>query len=56
MRRAMLIPTWSRQRGTLVSESQGSTNWASPSYSPVTQMLCVPVREMGSIDHKMVVA
>lgn len=27
---------------------QGATNWMSPSYSPVTNLLYVPVREMGS--------
>ena len=38
------------EKGTLVYPSlQGSTNWASPSYSPATGMLYVPVREMGSI-------
>ena len=41
------------EKGTLVYPSlQGSTNWASPSYSPVTGMLYVPVREMGSIYFK----
>ena len=40
-------------KGTLVYPSlQGSTNWASPSYSPSTGMLYVPVREMGSIYFK----
>ncbi|MCY4587617.1 MAG: PQQ-dependent dehydrogenase, methanol/ethanol family [Bryobacterales bacterium] len=35
--------------GNLVYPSlQGATNWMSPSYSPVTKMLYVPVREMGS--------
>jgi alcohol dehydrogenase (cytochrome c) len=39
--------------GTLVYPSlQGATNWASPSYSPLTKMLYVPVREMGSIYFK----
>jgi len=27
---------------------QGATNWMSPSYSPITKMLYVPMREMGS--------
>ena len=41
------------EKGTLVYPSlQGSTNWASPSYSPLTDMLYVPVREMGSIYYK----
>lgn len=35
--------------GNLVYPSlQGATNWMSPSYSPVTKLLYVPVREMGS--------
>ena len=41
------------EKGTLVYPSlQGSTNWSSPSYSPATGMLYVPVREMGSIYFK----
>jgi len=41
------------EKGTLVYPSlQGSTNWSSPSYSPSTDMLYVPVREMGSIYFK----
>src|SRR5262245_46894863 len=41
------------EKGTLVYPSlQGATNWASPSYSPVTGWLYVPVREMGSIYFK----
>jgi alcohol dehydrogenase (cytochrome c) len=41
------------ETGTLVYPSlQGSTNWSSPSYSPATDMLYVPVREMGSIYYK----
>ena len=41
------------ERGTLVYPSlQGSTNWASPSYSPQTGLLYVPVREMGSLYFK----
>src|SRR4030095_9075739 len=41
------------ERGTLVYPSlQGATNWASPSYSPSTGLLYVPVREMGSIYYK----
>ena len=35
--------------GNLVYPSlQGATNWMSPSYSPVTKLLYVPVREMGA--------
>jgi len=41
------------EKGTLVYPSlQGSTNWASPSYSPATGMVYVPVREMGSVYFK----
>jgi len=41
------------EKGTLVCPSlQGSTNWSSPSYSPLTGMLYVPVREMGSVYYK----
>ena len=41
------------EKGTLVYPSlQGATNWASPSYSPATGLLYVPVREMGSIYYK----
>ena len=41
------------ERGTIVYPSlQGSTNWASPSYSPKTGLLYVPVREMGSVYFK----
>jgi alcohol dehydrogenase (cytochrome c) len=41
------------EKGTLVYPSlQGATNWASPSYSPATGWLYVPVREMGSIYFK----
>jgi alcohol dehydrogenase (cytochrome c) len=41
------------EKGTLVYPSlQGSTNWSSPSYSPMTGMIYVPVREMGSIYYK----
>ena len=37
------------EQGTLVYPSlQGSTNWSSPAYSPATNFLYVPVREMGS--------
>ena len=35
--------------GTLVYPSlQGATNWFSPSYSPLTRLFYVPVREMGA--------
>ncbi|MBI3400331.1 MAG: PQQ-dependent dehydrogenase, methanol/ethanol family [Acidobacteria bacterium] len=52
--RPILIPDMEpTEKGTLVYPSlQGSTNWASPSYSPQTNMLYVPVREMGSIYFK----
>ena len=41
------------EKGTLVYPSlQGSTNWASPAYSPATGLFYVPVREMGSIYYK----
>jgi alcohol dehydrogenase (cytochrome c) len=39
--------------GTLLYPSlQGSTNWSSPAFSPLTRMLYVPVREMGSVYYK----
>ena len=39
--------------GTLVWPSlQGATNWFSPSYSPLTKLFYVAVREMGSYYHK----
>ena len=52
--RPILIPNMAALRaGTLVYPSlQGSTNWSSPSYSPATGLLYVPVREMGSIYFK----
>jgi alcohol dehydrogenase (cytochrome c) len=52
--RPMLVPGMEpSEKGTLVYPSlQGSTNWASPSYSPATGFLYVPVREMGSIYYK----
>jgi alcohol dehydrogenase (cytochrome c) len=52
--RPVLIPDMNpSEKGTLVYPSlQGSTNWASPSYSPQTGFLYVPVREMGSIYFK----
>src|SRR5919201_1620349 len=41
------------EKGTLVYPSlQGSTNWASPAYSPATRLFYVPVREMGSFYFK----
>ena len=41
------------EKGTLVYPSlQGSTNWASPAFSPLTGLLYVPVREMGSVYFK----
>jgi alcohol dehydrogenase (cytochrome c) len=52
--RPILVPGMEpSDKGTLVYPSlQGATNWASPSYSPVTGFLYVPVREMGSIYYK----
>ena len=52
--RPILIPDMEpSEKGTLVYPSlQGSTNWSSPSYSPLTGMLYVPVREMGSVYFK----
>jgi alcohol dehydrogenase (cytochrome c) len=52
--RPILIPDMEpSEKGTLVYPSlQGSTNWSSPSYSPVTDMVYVPVREMGSVYYK----
>ena len=48
--RPILIPGMEpSEKGTLVYPSlQGSTNWASPSYSPQTGLVYVSVREMGS--------
>ena len=41
------------EKGTLVYPSlQGSTNWASPAFSPDTGLLYVAVREMGSLYFK----
>jgi alcohol dehydrogenase (cytochrome c) len=52
--RPILIPEMEpSEKGTLVYPSlQGSTNWASPSYSPATGLMYVPVREMGSVYYK----
>jgi alcohol dehydrogenase (cytochrome c) len=52
--RPIVIPdTEPSEQGTLVWPSlQGSTNWFSPSYSPLTGMVYVPVREMSSIYYK----
>jgi len=52
--RPILVPGMEpSEKGTLVYPSlQGSTNWSSPAYSPATNMLYVPVREMGSIYFK----
>jgi alcohol dehydrogenase (cytochrome c) len=41
--------------GSLVWPSlQGATNWFSPSYSPLTETLYVPVRHMGAVYYKSV--
>ncbi|HEX7137932.1 MAG TPA: PQQ-binding-like beta-propeller repeat protein, partial [Vicinamibacterales bacterium] len=55
--RPILIPGMDpSEKGTLVYPSlQGATNWASPSYSPLTGLLYVPVREMGSVYYKTAV-
>jgi alcohol dehydrogenase (cytochrome c) len=52
--RPILLPNMEpSEQGTLVYPSlQGSTNWSSPSYSPLTGMFYVPVREMGSVYYK----
>ena len=52
--RPILVPDMEpSEKGTLVYPSlQGSTNWSSPAYSPLTGLLYVPVREMGSIYYK----
>lgn len=52
--RPMLVPGMEpSENGTLVYPSlQGSTNWASPSYSPQTGLVYLAVREMGSVYFK----
>lgn len=52
--RPIVIPgTEPTPEGTLVWPSlQGATNWFSPSYSPLTETLYVPVRHMGAIYYK----
>lgn len=52
--RPIVIPgTEPTEDGNLVWPSlQGSTNWFSPSYSPLTETLYVPVRHMGAIYYK----
>ncbi|MBI3471533.1 MAG: PQQ-dependent dehydrogenase, methanol/ethanol family [Candidatus Solibacter usitatus] len=52
--RPIVIPgTEPSEQGTLVWPSlQGSTNWFSPSYSPVSGLFYVAVREMSSIYYK----
>lgn len=52
--RSVVLPNSSPStEGTLVYPSlQGATNWFSPSYSPATKMLYVPVREMGAYYYK----
>jgi len=52
--RPIVIPgTEPSEEGTLVWPSlQGATNWFSPSYSPLTEMLYVPVRHMAAIYYK----
>lgn len=52
--RPIVIPgTEPSEEGTLVWPSlQGATNWFSPSYSPLTEALYVPVRHMAAIYYK----
>jgi alcohol dehydrogenase (cytochrome c) len=52
--RPIVIPgTEPSFHGTLLYPSlQGSTNWSSPAFSPISRMLYVPVREMGSVYYK----
>jgi len=52
--RPILIPDMDpTEEGTLVWPSlQGATNWFSPSYSPLTETLFVPVRHMGATYYK----
>ncbi len=52
--RPMHLPnTEPTEEGTLVYPSlQGATNWFSPSYSPLTHLVYVCVREMGSYYYK----
>lgn len=52
--RPIVIPgTEPTREGNLVWPSlQGATNWFSPSYSPLTEVLYVPVRHMGAIYYK----
>jgi alcohol dehydrogenase (cytochrome c) len=52
--RPIVIPdTEPTAEGNLVWPSlQGATNWFSPSYSPLTEALYVPVRHMGAIYYK----
>ncbi len=52
--RPIVIPgTEPSEGGTLVWPSlQGATNWFSPSYSPLTRMFYVAVREMGAYYYK----
>jgi alcohol dehydrogenase (cytochrome c) len=54
--RPLVIPgTEPTEDGNLVWPSlQGATNWFSPSYSPLTQTLYVPVRHMGAVYYKSV--
>jgi alcohol dehydrogenase (cytochrome c) len=52
--RPIVLPdTEPTAEGNLVWPSlQGATNWFSPSYSPLTESLYVPVRHMGAIYYK----
>ena len=55
--RPIVIPdTEPTAEGNLVWPSlQGATNWFSPSYSPITETLYVPIRHMGAIYYKAAV-
>ena len=55
--RPLVIPdTEPTAEGNLVWPSlQGATNWFSPSYSPLTETLYVPVRHMGAVYYKAAV-
>ncbi len=52
--RPVVLPnTEPTEEGSLVYPSlQGATNWFSPAYSPRTQLLYVPTREMGAVYFK----
>ena len=52
----VIADTEPTEDGNLVWPSlQGATNWFSPSYSPLTETLYVPVRHMGAVYYKAAV-